>query len=199
MTALLAAVVSWPTLILALVAFGFAPGAALRLIVHAYPNDDPRRQELLAELYAVPRWERPFWVAQQLEVAVFEGLWERVVWAATGRVIHRWRLQSGVEQNNRYPETFWIPSTEEKEAIQPGSIVKLFFTMNDGWAERMWVKVEEIKPTHLVGTLDNEPVGIPRLHAGRKVRFRREHVINILDDDNALTDCTPAVSDFDPR
>jgi uncharacterized protein YegJ (DUF2314 family) len=122
-------------------------------------------------------------VAQQLEVAIFEGIWERVVWVATGRVVYRWRLQSGVEQNHRYPETFWIPSTEEKDAIQVGSVVKLFFTMKDGWAERMWVKVDEIKSTHMVGTLDNEPVGIPRLHAGRKVRFKLDHIINIWVDD----------------
>jgi len=199
MTEISAAAVSWPTLVLALVVFGFAPGAALRLIVFAYPRDDPRRQELLAELYAVPRWERPFWVAQQIEEALFEGLWERVVWAATGRVIHRWRLESGVEQNSRYPETFWIPTAAEKDAIQPGSVVKLFFTMKDGWAERMWVKVEDIKPTHLVGTLDNDPVGIPRLRAGRKLKFKRDDIINIWADDDAPNDCIVCTSRIGSR
>lgn len=67
-------VVSWPMLLLALVVFGFAPGLVLRLIVLAFPRDDPRREELLGELHAVPRFERPFWVADQLEVALFEGV-----------------------------------------------------------------------------------------------------------------------------
>jgi DNA-binding transcriptional MerR regulator len=65
---------SWPALGIALLAFGFAPGAVLRLIVLAYPPDDPRRRELLGELYAVPWYERPFWVMGKLEVALFEGL-----------------------------------------------------------------------------------------------------------------------------
>jgi hypothetical protein len=38
----------------------------------------PGRQELLAELHAVPRADRPFWVAEQLEIAFFEGLRGRV-------------------------------------------------------------------------------------------------------------------------
>ena len=71
--------VSWPMLGTALLAFGFAPGAVLRLIVLLFPRDDPRRQELLGELPAVPRIERPFWVIEQLEVGLFEGLRHRFV------------------------------------------------------------------------------------------------------------------------
>ncbi len=67
-------IISWPMFIIALLVFGFAPGAMLRLIVLAFRRDDPRRRELLAELHAIPRIERPFWVFEQLEVALFEGL-----------------------------------------------------------------------------------------------------------------------------
>jgi hypothetical protein len=74
MTGLIAQLLTWPTLGVALLVFGLAPGVALRLIVLFYPRGNPRRKELLAELYAVPRIERPFWVAEQLEVAIFEGL-----------------------------------------------------------------------------------------------------------------------------
>ena len=62
MASLIFQVLSWPTFAVALLVFGFAPGAVLRLIVLVFPRDDPRRQELLAELYDVPRIERPFWV-----------------------------------------------------------------------------------------------------------------------------------------
>jgi hypothetical protein len=72
------AVISLPALLLAVLVFGFAPGALLRLIVLAYPNGDPRRAELVAEVYVVRIWERPFWVAQQLEVAISEGLVTRL-------------------------------------------------------------------------------------------------------------------------
>jgi hypothetical protein len=77
MAALLETVASWQSLLLVLLMFGFAPGFCLRLIVLAYPPDDPRRSELPAELYAVPTIKRPLWVAMQLEVALFEGLGHR--------------------------------------------------------------------------------------------------------------------------
>lgn len=74
MTELIDAVVSPRALIVALLLFGLAPGLVLRAIVLAYPRDDVRRKELVGELYAVPRHERPFWVFEQLERALFEGL-----------------------------------------------------------------------------------------------------------------------------
>jgi hypothetical protein len=176
---LLFQLVSWPMFGIALVVFGFAPGALLRLIVLAFPRDDPRRDELLGELYAVPRFERPFWVVEQLEVALVEGLGQRLVWAATGRIIHRWHLGSGVRRNREHPDTFYIPPEKEREAVVPGMEVKLMFEMKDGWAERMWVTVTAIKRRNLVGELDNLPIGIPRLMPGKKVKFRREHIIDI--------------------
>jgi hypothetical protein len=74
MDSLITQVIAWPTLLVCLLVFGFAPGAVLRVIVLAFRRDDPRRRELLAELPNVPRVERPFWVCEQLEVALFEGL-----------------------------------------------------------------------------------------------------------------------------
>jgi hypothetical protein len=74
MLTLLEAIASWPTLLLIVTVFGFAPGLCLRLIVLIYPCSDSRRSELIAELYAHPRIQRPVWVAQQLEVALFEVL-----------------------------------------------------------------------------------------------------------------------------
>lgn len=77
MAELLDALVYLPSLVLAIVVFGFAPGFCLRLIVLVYPRSDPRRVELIAELYRVPRIERPLWVAEQMEVALFEGVSQR--------------------------------------------------------------------------------------------------------------------------
>ncbi len=96
MAELLEAVASWPTLLLIVVVFGFAPGFCLRLIVLAYLRNDPRRAKLIAELYAVPRVQRPLWVAEQLEVALFEGLAHRIS-AALRRLTrrHRARAQTG--------------------------------------------------------------------------------------------------------
>jgi hypothetical protein len=176
---MLDAVVSWPSLLVALLVFGFAPGALLRLIVLAFRRHDPRRRELIAELHAVPRLERPFWVIEQLEVALSEGLYERLVWMATGRVIHRWKLRSGVQLSRAHPDTFWIPDPTERALIQPGVCVKLVFEMRDGFGERMWVDVIAVGRRYAVGRLSNTPRGIPRLSPGELVRFRPEHVIGL--------------------
>ncbi len=180
MSAALVHAIAWPTLLVALLVFGFAPRAILRVIVLAFPSDEPRRRELLAELHAVPRLERPFWVVEQLEVALVEGLGGRLVWAATGRVIYRWHLGSGVESNRAYPESFEIPDEEDKQALEPGDAVKLMFRMRDEWCERMWVDVVTVKKRRLVGRLRNDPAAIPRLYFGDTVKFRREHIIDIL-------------------
>ena len=58
--------------------FGFAPGFVLRLLVLIYPKNDPRRQELVAELYTLGRVERLLFVGEQLETALFEGGRSRV-------------------------------------------------------------------------------------------------------------------------
>lgn len=79
MTSLIFHAVSWPVLLIALLVFGFAPGAVLRFIVLAFDRSDPRRRELLGELHNVPRIERPFWVAEQMEVALAEGLGGRLI------------------------------------------------------------------------------------------------------------------------
>ena len=79
MSELIFHVLAWPTVGVALLVFGFTPGAVLRLIALVFHRDDPRRKELLAELHVVPRIERPFWVAEQLEVALFDVLRARLV------------------------------------------------------------------------------------------------------------------------
>jgi len=153
---LMDAITSWKVLTLVLLVFGFAPRFVLRLILLAYRRSDPRRAELLAEINVVPRIERPVWVAEQLETALCEGVWERVVWAATGRVIECWRLGSGVKMHCSHPDTFWIPDEAEKAQIVPGVIVKLMFELTrsrDTWGERMWVEVVEVRRRSIIGRL----------------------------------------------
>ncbi len=83
MDSLIVHVLAWPTFLVALLVFGFTRGALLRLIVLLYDRDHPRRRELLGELYNVPRIERPFWVAEQFETALFDGLGGRLAaWRA---------------------------------------------------------------------------------------------------------------------
>jgi hypothetical protein len=165
--------------VIVLLVFGTAPGLVLRLIVLAFPADDPRREELLAELYAVPRYERPLWVAEQIEIAISEGLWGRLVWAASGRIIYRWHLRSGVESHEKFPETFWIPPAEIKAAIEPGYSVRLAFDVRGVGGERMWVRVTGVEGDQLVGELKNSPLGIPRLYMGDEIKFNRDHILDV--------------------
>ena len=177
-TELISSVASWPTLLIAVLVYGFAPGFLLRLIVLTYKKEDPRRSELIAELYTIPRHKRPFWVAEQIETAVFDGLTPRVHGALSGRVINRWKVSSGVAMNRAYPGTFWVPSPEDIEYIGPGDLVKLIFTQHDGWTERMWVEVSKIGRRKLTGHLIDEPFGLYRLHVEKKVSFKRDDIID---------------------
>ena len=103
------------TLIVALFVFGVAPGLMLRLILLLYPRDNPRRRELLGELYGVPRFEQPFWVAQQFEVALFEGLGGRV---------KRW-FTSKVSENFQVSENFLCPYCGVMLTAKNNSVVVL--------------------------------------------------------------------------
>ncbi len=73
MTALAELIRDWRVYLLVLLVFGLAPGVILRIFLLAYPKRHPRRAELIGELYCVPLVERPIWVVQQVETALFEG------------------------------------------------------------------------------------------------------------------------------
>lgn len=93
MSELVELVASWHSVLLVILVFGFAPGFVLRLLVMIYPRDDPRRRELVAELYAQKRVERTLWVAEQLETVLFEGLPHRL----TAVRVHVMRRQRRIE------------------------------------------------------------------------------------------------------
>jgi hypothetical protein len=65
----------WYSVLVAAVILAFValPGAFLRLGVLLFPKDHERRCELVAELYHVPRWKRPVWVAGNLIRCFSEG------------------------------------------------------------------------------------------------------------------------------
>lgn len=94
----------------------------LALIVKLIPDED-RRNEIQAELYEVPRWERPYWVAQQFEVALQkQGLplgpgGTGASTSSTGP-----RLESGVERNREYQRRSGSPTTRRKHHHCFGSV-----------------------------------------------------------------------------
>jgi hypothetical protein len=174
----------WRLLLVALVIFGFFPGLGARLVAMTYRRGDPRRDEIIAEVYAVPRWERPFWVFEQLERAFSEGARERLYDAADGRLFNRWRLGDGVECHLASPDTFWIPASAELDTLQPGDLVKLMFEVTGpthafpAAGERMWAEITEIRGDKLQAKLANQPVMFGHLAVGRAIKFSRRHIID---------------------
>lgn len=163
---------------LALLIFGFAPGLLLAAIVRMIPDPD-RRRELQAELYEVPRWEQSFWVAQQLEVAIRVGLFPEVSWYWGRWVWHRAKVDSGLDRNRQYPDSFWVPSREEKAELRPGDTVRLMWSVKryPAAGERMWVEITHRDGDRLVGRLKNWPVFV-HLNPDEVVNF---HIDDIID------------------
>ncbi len=77
-TEILAVLLSPRALTVGLLLLLLVPGPLLRCLTKAYPRDDPRRAELVAELRAIPHMERPAWVLEQVETVLLDGLPSRV-------------------------------------------------------------------------------------------------------------------------
>jgi hypothetical protein len=176
------AVLDWRTWV-ALTVLVMFPGILLRIFLLVYPRHDPRRAELLAEYYVVPVYRKPLWIIQQIEVIIFEGVPERWYQFAVGRIIYRWKLDSGEKLHAAHPDTFWLPEKDDRQGVPPGFLVKLIFMMRDGWGERMWVRVEGRKREKYVGCLENSPVGIPALGWGDRITFSAANIIDIATQD----------------
>jgi hypothetical protein len=167
------------TLGVALVIFGFAPGMVLAAIVRLLNKDDPRRRELQAELYAVPRWERPFWVCDQFEVCLREGLFPEVGWYWGRHIWHRSRIESGVKMNSAHPDSFLIPSDADKAELGPGDAVKLMWTVRRFPGERMWVQILHRDGDRFTGALDSDPFFVYMV-SGETIRFTSDDIVDYI-------------------
>ncbi len=105
-----------------------------------------------------------------------------------------WHLVSGVAMNEQHPDTFSIPSVEERSKVVPTDFVKLGFEIanedseNAGGvttlSERMWVEVRGVYGPYLWGTLSNQPSfdgAEIDLNFGSQVIFLPEHILDIVD------------------
>jgi hypothetical protein len=57
---------------------GLLPGIMLKPLLLLYPKGSDRPEEILGELYALPLRKRLPWAFWQVEVALFEGTFERI-------------------------------------------------------------------------------------------------------------------------
>lgn len=103
-----------------------------------------------------------------------------------------WELMSAELLHKQHPETFWIPSFEERQDVKRGQGVKLLFKIqledDDGkisyQVERMWLIVSEKIDDFYIGILDNKPASfIPSdnnyLRFGAEIPFLAEHIADI--------------------
>lgn len=165
-----------------LLIFGLAPGMVLAVIVKLFPKDDPRRRELQAELYVVPRWERPFWVFEKLDLAIRTGAAPELGWQWGRHVWHRARIESGMKSHIRSPETFWVPDQVSKDELQPGDHVKLMWRVKRRPGERMWVTITHREGDKLKGTLNSCAI-MANLYHGESIAFRIDDIIDCIPND----------------
>jgi len=94
-------------------------------------------------------------------------------------------LVSAEERHAESPDTFQIPSREEREGLCPGDHVKIIFETATGRPERMWVRVEDVGEDCYLGSIANKPAFIPPhvLKFGDEIVFGPEHVASILENE----------------
>ena len=92
-----------------------------------------------------------------------------------------WQLIDPRPIRSENPYTFFVPSAAEKAAIVPGDLVKLMFRSlaTPEGTERMWVTVIGRDHRGIHGDLDNQPLDIPGLSAGDRIRFQEHHVVGV--------------------
>ena len=94
----------------------------------------------------------------------------------------KFTLIDGVTRNAENPDTFEIPTEEERRCVVPDDLVKVGFEMEDEdlGGERMWVEVTSVDGEQFTGTLSNHPIVID-LAFGDEVRFGLKHILSIYE------------------
>jgi uncharacterized protein YegJ (DUF2314 family) len=92
----------------------------------------------------------------------------------------RYTLDNGAETHREFPDTFHIPTQEDRQSLRPDDLVKLMFRIEFdevAHVERMWVRVTDVMLGSYVGVLDNDPYCTDEIRSGMKVEFHADHVI----------------------
>ena len=93
-----------------------------------------------------------------------------------------WYVVSGVERNREYPESFGIPSDEEKNALVTGDIVKICIEAPEEHSERFWcILTSRLDGARWLAEVNNDLVGPWGLSAGDSIEFHRDAIIDISD------------------
>lgn len=165
LTDLVVSVARWPFFLLLLAIFGIAPGLFLRLLGHAWPRSHPRRAELRAELHAVPYLLRPFWVAEQLETAIFDGFGARL----RERRLQRFAVREFVGQrlSPLSSSKWWVPFSHDLSRLE-GTIeatllerAEIASELSRSLPEVDAAEIAELSPEDLITLVDQLLVAAP--------------------------------------
>ncbi|MEH6789006.1 hypothetical protein [Parasphingorhabdus sp.] len=103
-------------------------------------------------------------------------------------LIDGWFLRDSEATHAEAPDTFSIPSEQERQSLAVGDFAKLVFEIwvddpeESASVERMWVIVSEVLENSYIGILDNEPDGIEKnddFWCGSEIPFGAKHIIQI--------------------
>lgn len=100
---------------------------------------------------------------------------------------HGWELLNAIEEHHKAPQTFDIPSEEERFGLRTGQMVKLLFAVllpefdkPTIQVERMWVTITALHNCVFQGRLESLPALTDRLHPGDIVFFTPDHVATVM-------------------
>lgn len=101
-------------------------------------------------------------------------------------VKHGYYLDNAVELSKIFPESFSIPSEDQRIGITAGDVVKLAFSFipegqepADYDCERMWVIAKERMDEHWIGVLNNDPEFHKAISSGDELCFHPDHILAI--------------------
>lgn len=102
-------------------------------------------------------------------------------------------LQNVIEQNEKFPRTFLIPSQKEIAQLKIDTLVKLVFVMvkpmtNGCRAEKMWIKLITNQNGVYTGTLNNEPYYLKSIKYGDTITFKAENIASIFYEKSLFND-----------
>lgn len=98
-----------------------------------------------------------------------------------------WTLEDVEEVSRQHPNSFFIPSLQERMTQNPGRMVRLHFILTnpkegEPRAERMWVEITGQDPVtgRYTGLLTNVPGVIQTLQSGDTVEFEPRHIARTI-------------------
>ena len=101
--------------------------------------------------------------------------------------VEGWELESAEERHALAPDSFHIPSRDERVSLQEGQRVQLLFLMlvrgsiPEGiMCEKMWVTIDEVTQDGYRGTLDSMPASSNAIAPGDAVTFEPKHISCVL-------------------